>query len=81
MSASSGSRLVTYKGYTSKENKDNQNNTGTWQGEINLTDILYDSEKQILQPLTTTLIELRLNHEPVEQGVDANNKVSWFLST
>ena len=78
ISASSGSRLVIYKGYTAKEN---QNNTGTWEGEIDLTDILQNSEKQILQPLTTTLIELRLNREPQEQGVEANNKVSWFLST
>ncbi|GJD18765.1 hypothetical protein RIVM261_037210 [Rivularia sp. IAM M-261] len=81
ISVSSGSRLVIYKGYTSNENKNNQNNTDTWQGEINLTDILYNSNEQILQPLTTTLVELRLNREPVEQGVDANNKVSWFLNT
>lgn len=81
ISVSSGSRLVIYKGYTSNENKNNQNNTDTWQGEINLTDNLYNSNEQILQPLTTTLVELRLNREPVEQGVDANNKVSWFLNT
>jgi hypothetical protein len=78
ISALSGSRLVMYKGYTSQNN---QNNKDIWQGEINLTNTLYNSEQQILQPLTTTLIELRLNREPVEQGVDTNNKVAWFLTT
>jgi hypothetical protein len=81
ISASSGSQLVIYKGYTSSQNNQTSpNTTVTWQGEINLTDTLYNSDQQILQPLTTTLVELCLNREPCQQGIDANNKVSWFLS-
>lgn len=76
INATSGSRLVQYKGFVSSHRETIE----TWQGELDISQLLNNSENKFIYPLTTTLIELRLNREPSEQGIDANSKVCWFLS-
>jgi hypothetical protein len=82
ITASSNTRLVNYYGFileNAKANKDNIDKSGTWQGKIDISQLINNSEN-LFVPLTTTLIELRLNREPSEQGIEVNHRVCWFLS-
>jgi hypothetical protein len=81
ITASSHSELISYYGLVLDNAVANKNNIdgGTWQGEIDISQLL-NNETELFVPLTTTLIELRLNREPFEQGIEVNHRVCWFLS-
>lgn len=78
--ASSGSRLVGYHGYGSDKVSADGTQTrddGKWDAEIDITAMTSQSEVKFFYPLTTTLIEIRLNREPLPlSGV---NDVLWFV--
>lgn len=66
--ASSGSTLVGYHGFGSEKidaqgNKFNRK--GKWDAEIDLTPLLKGDEFRLFFPFTTTLIEMKLNREPL----------------
>lgn len=66
--ASSGSQLVGYHGYGSDKFNDDRTRVrrnGVWDAEVELTPMLRDHEVRLFVPYTTTLIELRLNREPL----------------
>jgi hypothetical protein len=64
---SSGSSLVAYHGFTGGVSFDSEvhDNEGTWHATLDLSSLLGDSEVKFFYPFTTTLIELRLNREPL----------------
>ncbi|WP_090642032.1 hypothetical protein [Paenibacillus sp. UNC496MF] len=64
--ASSGSSLVAYYGYASAAAAAAElGNEGTWQAELDLSGLLGEREVKFFYPFTTTLIELKLNREPL----------------
>lgn len=76
--ASSGSSFVTYHGFTNDTNNGQHtyDTDGTWNAALDLTALLGDSEVKFFYPFTTTLVELRLNREPLP--LTGPNKVCWF---
>jgi pimeloyl-ACP methyl ester carboxylesterase len=85
--ASSGSELVGYHGYGSENDSIARqiNPDGTWDAVLDLSSLLpfpsarHDKKPiaELFYPLTTTLVELRLNREPLP--LMGENKVCWFL--
>lgn len=65
--ASSGSRLVGYHGYGSeKEDEDGKKKSdGKWDAVVDISDTLKAEPIKFFYPLTTTLVEIRLNREPL----------------
>ncbi len=68
LTARSGSELVAYHGigserFTAEGRKDAK--AGVWDAEIDLTSLLRDGAVRFFFPFTTTLVELRLNREPM----------------
>lgn len=65
--ASSGSSLVTYHGFTDVPSADADvyGDKGTWHAKLDLSGLLREGEVKFFYPFTTTLIELRLNREPL----------------
>ncbi len=66
--ASSGSRLVGYHGFGSEKVDPRQRRVheeGKWDAAVNVTPMLRDTAVKFFYPSTTTLIELRLNREPL----------------
>ena len=76
--ASSGTELVAYHGYGSeKVTPDGKKYArGKWDAQVDLTPLLTDEKTNFFFPFTTTLIELRLNREPMPMG--GRNDVFWF---
>ncbi len=72
--ASSGSPLVTYHGFAG--GTETNDNTGKWHATLDLTSLLGDKTVKLFYPFTTTLIELRINREPLP--LIGTNKVCWF---
>jgi pimeloyl-ACP methyl ester carboxylesterase len=71
--ASSGSELVGYHG-TIVDSSDGDE--GKWSGEMDLSPLVDDEGVKFFYPFTTTLVELRLNREPMPlEGV---NRLCWF---
>ncbi|MDQ3082626.1 MAG: hypothetical protein M3R07_10495, partial [Gemmatimonadota bacterium] len=62
--ASSGSQLVGYHGYGS-EDGDAGMSGDTWDAELDISSLADDKGVKFFFPFTTTLIELRLNREPL----------------
>jgi hypothetical protein len=80
--ASSGSRLVAYHGINSEViDKDGSviNEDGQWDAQIDLSRYLATRTFKLFFPFTTTLIELRLNREPMPLDHTGENDVCWFL--
>lgn len=73
--ASSGSQLVGYHGFSDDAIHVDAtgNNLGEWSGVIDLSTL---GELELFCPFTTTLIEIRLNREPLPLSGD--NKLLWF---
>ncbi len=67
--ASTGSKLVGYQGY----------DKGSEVGEVtlDLTSLVGDAKVTLFYPFTTTLIEIRVNREPLP--LQGKNNVLWFL--
>lgn len=73
--ASSGSQLVGYHGYSDGSVQVDAAGEilGEWSGVIDLSTL---GGVELFYPFTTTLIEIRLNREPLPLGGD--NKLLWF---
>ncbi|RKN84361.1 esterase/lipase family protein [Paenibacillus ginsengarvi] len=76
--ASSGSPLVAYHGFDDESGDELQvyDVEGTWHAVIDLSGLLTDAQVKFFYPFTTTLVELRLNREPLP--LVGPNKVCWF---
>jgi hypothetical protein len=70
--ASSGSRLVGYQGYGAEGERED----GDWDAELDISSLADDVGVKFFYPFTTTLVELRLNREPLP--LDGKNEVCWF---
>jgi hypothetical protein len=70
--ASSGSRLVGYQGYGDSAN----DGGGDWDAELDISSLADDAGVRFFFPFTTTLVELRLNREPLP--LTGKNEVCWF---
>jgi hypothetical protein len=75
--ASSGTELVAYHGYNSFANTARPaRDAGKWDAVIEFDPKIAGGEVSFFAPFTTTLVEIRMNREPMPlQGV---NKVLWF---
>jgi hypothetical protein len=76
--ASSGSQLVGYQGYGSGagDEPSDPSDDGKWDAELDISSLVDDVGLRFFYPFTTTLVELRLNREPLPlSGV---NQVCWF---
>lgn len=78
ISTTSGSSLVYYYGLVSPS-EEIISSKGNWSGAIDISKYLEAAKPKIFTPLTTTLIELRLYRQPLENGIEVNHKVCWFL--
>ena len=77
--ASSGSQLVGYHGFGSGkaiDSADRRDSGAKWDGELDLSELVGDAEVKFFHPFTTTLVELRLNREPLP--LSGRNEVAWF---
>jgi pimeloyl-ACP methyl ester carboxylesterase len=66
--AQSGTELVAYYGHDSETFTaagDEQAEPGKWDAKVDLTPWLHDEEVKFFYPFTTTLVEIRLNREPM----------------
>jgi hypothetical protein len=80
--ASSGSEYVGYYGFGSEKVSDNAQSidrTKTWDAQLDISSLLNHSEVRLFHPFTTTLIEIRLNREPLPLDRSSPNEVCWFL--
>ena len=78
--ASSGTQLVGYHGFDSeKMDKDLRvfKEEGKWDAIINMTSLLKDTKVKFFWPFTTTLVELKMDREPMP--LVGQNKVTTFL--
>ena len=77
--ASSGSTLVGYHGLGSErllDSADRRDSGAKWDGELDLSELVGNAEVKFFFPFTTTLVELRLNREPLP--LSGKNEVAWF---
>jgi pimeloyl-ACP methyl ester carboxylesterase len=68
LTAISGSSLVAYHGYGSQTfttTGEHQREPGVWDAQIDLSRYLKDTDVRFFFPYTTTLVEIRLNREPL----------------
>ena len=84
MIASSGSALVGYHGLGSEKIKlkrgvASEDSSGKWDAQLDLSQYLDDPAFTFFYPFTTTLIELKLNREPMPLDVTKKNEVCWFI--
>jgi len=70
--ASSGSQIVGYQGYGGSTGS----NGGDWDAELDISALADDEGVKFFFPFTTTLVELRLNREPLP--LTGKNEVCWF---
>ena len=70
VAASSGSQLVGYHGHGAEAD-------AFWNAALDLTPLLRDAGVTFFYPHTTTLVELRLNREPMP--LEGRNQVLWFV--
>jgi pimeloyl-ACP methyl ester carboxylesterase len=80
--ASSGSEYVGYYGFGSEKVSDDAQNidrTKTWDAQLDISSLLNHSIVRLFHPFTTTLIEIRLNREPLPLDRSSPNEVCWFL--
>ncbi len=77
--ASSGSQLVGYHGFGSEKAVaagDRRDSGAKWDGELDLSDLVGNAAVKFFYPFTTTLVEVRLNREPLP--LSGRNEVAWF---
>jgi hypothetical protein len=78
--ASSGTRYVGYTGVGSEKlpvEGGPPNAEGKWDAQIDLSAIIGDERLRFFFPFTTTLIELKLDREPLPLA--GENRLMWFL--
>ena len=76
MIASSGSRFVSYHGVGSEKMAGGPARDGKWDAMLDLRPVIGDQKLRFFFPYTTTLVELRLNREPMP--LTGFNDVLWF---
>ena len=75
--ASSGSPLVGYQGFGSeKSSAPTTTSDGKWDASLNISSLVDDTGIKFFYPFTTTLVELKLNREPLP--LTGKNEVCWF---
>ena len=76
--ASSGSQLVGYSGFGSAKAGESATaaRDAKWDGSLDISSLTDDTGIEFFYPFTTTLIELRLNREPLP--LTGKNEVCWF---
>ncbi|MDQ6690680.1 MAG: hypothetical protein M3Z18_09240 [Gemmatimonadota bacterium] len=74
--ASSGSQLVGYHGFGSEKTLGSNVKDGKWDASLDLSSLADDTGIRFFYPFTTTLIEIRLNREPLP--LTGKNEVCWF---
>lgn len=76
--ASSGSQLVGYHGFGSEKfpGAPARGLDGKWDAALDLSSLADDTGIKFFYPFTTTLIELKLNREPLP--LTGKNEVCWF---
>jgi hypothetical protein len=76
--ASSGSQLVGYQGFGSEKLVDapELSRDAKWDATLDISSLPADTGIKFFYPFTTTLIELRLNREPLP--LTGKNEVCWF---
>jgi pimeloyl-ACP methyl ester carboxylesterase len=75
--ALSGSQLVGYHGFGSEKMPDSPNpRAGKWDASLDISSLTDDTGIKFFYPFTTTLIELKLNREPLP--LTGKNEVCWF---
>jgi hypothetical protein len=76
--ASSGSQLVGYQGFGSEKLADSASlpREAKWDATLDMSSLSDDTGIKFFYPFTTTLIELRLNREPLP--LTGKNEVCWF---
>ena len=76
--ASSGSQLVGYQGFGSEKATETPavQGEGKWDATLDLSSLADDTGIKFFYPFTTTLIELKLNREPLP--LTGKNEVCWF---
>jgi len=76
--ASSGSQLIGYLGFGSEKSTDAPalSREAKWDGTLDISSLPADTGIKFFYPFTTTLIELRLNREPLP--LTGKNEVAWF---
>jgi hypothetical protein len=74
--ASSGSQLVGYQGFGSEGASAAASAEGKWDASIDISSLADDTGIKFFYPFTTTLVELRLNREPLP--LTGKNEVCWF---
>jgi hypothetical protein len=75
--ASSGTELVGYHGYNSHASTTTARDQGKWDAVIEFDPSIAGGEATFFYPYTTTLVEIRLNREPMP--LTGINKVLWFI--
>ncbi|MEC4813042.1 MAG: hypothetical protein SAK29_07185 [Scytonema sp. PMC 1069.18] len=79
--ASSGSEYVGYFGYKSENSNSNAQNidrSRKWDAILDISRLLNDRYVKLFYPFTTTLIEIRLNREPLPLDRTRPNELFWF---
>lgn len=76
--ASSGSQLVGYQGFGSEKSADAHSigKDGKWDAALDISSLADNAGIKFFYPFTTTLIELKLNREPLP--LTGKNEVCWF---
>jgi hypothetical protein len=75
--ASSGSQLVGYQGFGSEKSPGAPNpDEGKWDAALDISSLVDDKGIKFFYPFTTTLIEIKLNREPLP--LTGKNEVCWF---
>ncbi len=77
VTASSGSRLVGYLGYNIESQTISVQRQAVQTVQIDITPMLRRKDFTFFYPFTTTLVELKLNREPLPH--DKTNDVCWFI--
>jgi hypothetical protein len=76
--SSSGSQLVGYQGFGSEKSTDGagRRGDGKWDAALDISSLADDTGIKFFYPFTTTLIEIKLNREPLP--LTGKNEVCWF---
>lgn len=77
--ASSGSQLVAYWGVGAERPPGAQPAVADWDARLDISDALKGDGAEFFRPFTTTLVELRLNREPLPFDSTLRNEVCWFV--
>ncbi len=80
MIASSGTGLVGYNGVGSEKitvGDEPPDKDGKWDASLSFSNVIGDDAVKFFYPFTTTLLELRLNREPLP--LSGANRITGFL--